>query len=263
MSYSKLQTQAYKKFIAGQYDESVRDYEMCLELKPNDFKNYWYLGLIYFLQGNELEAQAIWMSILLREISEREESQIKDLIQIIEKELLRQIKISNLELAKRLQKQIKEIDESYWIENLDRAAQTTIEKLLKEASQLKKKGNYQEAETKYHQVLFWNHQNADVWHQLGLLYFHVVEYSKALDCIMNAINLNPIAGNYHYNVGLTLEKLKQIPQAIKAYYKAVELEPSLVDAYHQLGNLLSLTGKIEEAENIYRQAKKILIGNCN
>jgi tetratricopeptide (TPR) repeat protein len=255
MNYLKLQTQAYKQMILGQYDESIRDYEICINLQSDDVANFWYLGLTYFCQGNELEAQAIWMTILMPEISEKKKSQIKDLIYILEKELMRQIKVGNLELAKRLEIQIKDIDEKHFIEKLEQAVQATIEKLFKKANQLKKQENYQEAETKYQQILFWNHQHDEAWHHLGLLYLHLFEYGKALDCVMNSINLNPNAGKYHYNVGLILEKLKKIPQSIKAYYKALELDPSLVVAYHQLGNLLSSIGELEEAEKIFRQAK--------
>ncbi|PSF38252.1 hypothetical protein C7H19_07225 [Aphanothece hegewaldii CCALA 016] len=257
MNYLKLQTQAYKQILLGQYEQSIRNYEICINLQPDDVTNFWYLGLIYFSQGNELEAQAIWMSILLQEISERRKSKTKDLIQIIEKELMRQIKLSNLELAKRLSIQIKELDEQYLIINIEQAAQATIDKLFKEANQLKKKGNFQEAENNYQKILFWNHQNAEVWHHLGLLYLHIFEYGKALDCVMNSITINPNTGKYHYNVGLILEKLKKIPQSIQAYYKAVELDPSLLVAYEQLGNLLSSIGEIEEAEKIYRQAQEI------
>jgi tetratricopeptide (TPR) repeat protein len=255
MNYLKLQTQAYKQMLLGQYDRSLEDYEICLNFKPDDLTNYWYIGLIYFLRGNELEAQAIWMTVLFQEISEREKSHTEDLIRILEKELFRQVKLSNLELAKRLKQQIQELDENYTIEKLDRSVQVTIAKLLKEANQLKKKGNYPEAESKYQQILFWNHQNAEVWRDLGLLYLQVVEYGKALDCVMNAIHLNPAIADYYYNVGLISEHLKQIPQSIKAYYKALALDPSLMAAYDRLGNLLSSSGELEAAAKIQRRAQ--------
>jgi len=41
-------------------------------------------------------------------------------------------------------------------------------------------------------------------------------------------------------------------QAISAYREAIALEPNL-DAYSNLGNLLTQTGEFEQAEAIYRQ----------
>jgi tetratricopeptide (TPR) repeat protein len=192
------------------------------------------------------------MSVLLPEMSDRKKTQTNDLIKVLEKELIKQLKLGNLELAKQLEIQIKELDEHYCLENLEKVTQTTIKKLFKQASQLKKKGNAQEAETKYQQILFWNHQNVEVWQELGLLYFQRFEYRKALDCAMNAIYLNPKSGKYHYHVGLILEKLKQIPQSIQAYYKALELDPTLVAAYHQVSNLISLIGELEKIKKIDR-----------
>ncbi|GFE70660.1 tetratricopeptide repeat protein [Chroococcus sp. FPU101] len=252
MNYLKRQTQAYKSINLGQYDEAIKDYEICINTNPDDLTNFWYLGLIYLLQENILEAQAIWMSVLFPEISERKKNQTLDLIEVLKKELIKQLKVGNLEIAKRLEIQIKELDEHYLIENLEQAAQVTINKLFKQASQLRKKGNDQEAETKYQQILLWNHQNAEVWQELGLLYFQRFEYRKALDCAMNAIYLNPKSGKYHYHVGLILEKLKQIPQSIQAYYKALELDPTLVAAYHEVSNLISLIGELEKIKKIDR-----------
>lgn len=257
MDYAKRQAQAVKRMSLGRYNEAINDYEICIDLNPDDLTNFWYLGLSYFLQGNILEAQAIWMSILWQGISQKRKAQTQDLIQILEKELIRQLKVGHLELAKRLEIQIKELDEHHCLENLEQMAQTSIKNLFKEANQLKKKGKDQAAETKYQQILFWNHQNPEVWQDLGLLYFQRFEYGKALDCIMNAIYLNPNSGKYHYQVGLILEKLKQIPQSIQAHYKAIELDPSLMAAYQQLVNLLPLIGKIEEAEKIARQVQEI------
>lgn len=252
MNYLKRQTQAYKSINLGQYDEAIKNYEICISINPDDLTNFWYLGLIYFLQGNLLEAQAIWMSVLPSEMSQRRKLQTDDLIKILEKELIKQLKLGNLELAKQLEAQVKDINEHYLIENLEQAAQLTIEKLFKQANQLKKKGNAQEAETKYQQILFWNHENAEVWQELGLLYFQRFEYRKALDCAMNAIYLNPKSGKYHYHVGLILEKLKQIPQSIQAYYKALELDPTLVAAYHEVSNLISLISELEKIKKIDR-----------
>ncbi|NJO71368.1 MAG: tetratricopeptide repeat protein, partial [Oscillatoriales cyanobacterium RM1_1_9] len=51
-----------------------------------------------------------------------------------------------------------------------------------------------------------------------------------------------------------LRKRNQPTQAVIAYQKAIELEPDLIDAYNNLGNIWYQQGEYREAEVYYRAA---------
>ena len=62
----------------------------------------------------------------------------------------------------------------------------------------------------------------------------------------------------HYLEGCRLdEDERTFEQAEQAYRRAIELDPSLANAFTNLGNLLYRRGVIEEAENLYVRALKI------
>ena len=76
----------------------------------------------------------------------------------------------------------------------------------------------------------------------------------ALPLLIKSLEINPGRDYTHYSIGLVLEKLNSINQAIDAYKKAIAINPKFNDAYNNLGNLLIKTDKIAKAEVIYKQA---------
>lgn len=50
---------------------------------------------------------------------------------------------------------------------------------------------------------------------------------------------------------------KDSEEAAYHFKKAIELDPTLVEAYVNLGNVLKVSGKIEEGNKLYRKAKRI------
>jgi Tfp pilus assembly protein PilF len=56
---------------------------------------------------------------------------------------------------------------------------------------------------------------------------------------------------------MSYEKLNQVEQAIAAYQKTIELKPDHLDAYNNLGNLLTQQGQFIQAETVYRQGINI------
>ncbi len=87
-----------------------------------------------------------------------------------------------------------------------------------------------------------------------MLYYTTNRYQQALDLLLRSLHLEPSKAIQHYSIGLVLEKIGNIPQAIQAYQQAIALEPQLINAYNNLGNILFLAGELEQAESIYRKA---------
>lgn len=57
-----------------------------------------------------------------------------------------------------------------------------------------------------------------------------------------------------YHQGLQLEQAGDIVGAAQAYQQAIAINPDLIDAYTNLGNLVALHGDLHQAESIYRAA---------
>lgn len=112
---------------------------------------------------------------------------------------------------------------------------------------------YSEAERIYLNLLKLNKNHAGIWQNLGTVYYEQGEYLKALDCLNKALIIDASQAIYHYTIALILEKM-QIDSAIQAYQKAIELNPKLVSAYNNLGNIFLLHNQIEKAEEIFKKA---------
>ena len=122
-----------------------------------------------------------------------------------------------------------------------------------EALSLSRQGKYSQAERIYFNLLHYNKSNSLTWQNLGILYYQQEKYFPALECLTNALAIYENQANYHYTIGLILEKI-EINKAIEAYQKAIELNPQLVDAYNNLGNIFLSHNHIATAEDIFRKA---------
>ncbi len=130
----------------------------------------------------------------------------------------------------------------------------TLDKLRREALALQYSWCNEEAEKKYKELLQWDKNQADVLLNLGMLYYTTNRYQHALDLLFRSLELEPLKAIQHYSIGLVLEKIGNIPQAIKAYQQAIALEPQSINAYNNLGNIFLASGELEQAESIYRKA---------
>jgi tetratricopeptide (TPR) repeat protein len=257
MVYGELQKQAAESFKQRKYQESIALYEECIAIEPHEIINYWYLGLNHLLTGDEITAQAIWMSVILPNTSENFLAEISKLVLILESEAWRQIKDQNLNLTKKIYEQIKAINPDH--ENLDLSLkiQAVIHEISQQAASLFQARKYQDAATKYQEILSWDEGNDQAWNHLAIVYYQQEKYQDAFNSAINAINLDSSIALYHYNIGLILEKIQQIPQAIQAYQNAIALDPQICDAYNKLGTIFFLSGQLEEAERLYQQSIEV------
>ncbi|MCG6982511.1 MAG: tetratricopeptide repeat protein, partial [Deltaproteobacteria bacterium] len=93
---------------------------------------------------------------------------------------------------------------------------------------------------------------------LGTVYAEKGMYQEALNCYQAAAPLTaPLhASDIYFNMGNLFAKLKQYPEAIDAYQKAVESNPSNYRAYTNLGWVLMMLEKDDEAEAALKRALK-------
>jgi tetratricopeptide (TPR) repeat protein len=93
---------------------------------------------------------------------------------------------------------------------------------------------------------------------LGAVYAEKGMYQEALNCYQAAARLTaPLhASDLYFNMANLFANLKQYPEAIDAYKKAVENNPSNYRAYTNLGWVLMMLERHDEAEAALQEALK-------
>jgi FkbM family methyltransferase len=83
MNLINLQQEAIDCLKQDKYSEAIALYEQCIQLDPTDISNYWHLGLALLLQGEELEAQAVWFSAISQNFQEGD-TKLEELINFLQ-----------------------------------------------------------------------------------------------------------------------------------------------------------------------------------
>jgi tetratricopeptide (TPR) repeat protein len=94
---------------------------------------------------------------------------------------------------------------------------------------------------------------------LGNLHFYNKEYQQAIPYFEAAMESEPDydCARYHYLLGLQAEQAGQLTEAFERYQAAIEIEPSFVDSYVELGGLLCKVQDFEGALRCYTDASRI------
>lgn len=90
---------AYYYLLRGEYEQAAYLYEAAITTNPSQPKNYWYLGLVHLLQGQEEKAQATWVLAWI-ELEEKQVVQFSsELLYILEAEAKRRENLEEYQLA--------------------------------------------------------------------------------------------------------------------------------------------------------------------
>ncbi|MUL35553.1 class I SAM-dependent methyltransferase [Gloeocapsopsis dulcis] len=95
----ELQQQAADYLAQQKYSEAVTLYEQSIEADPTVISNYWYLGLALLLQGQELEAQLTWLSVMTEARQEQVDEWKLELANILSSEALQRELSCDLSMA--------------------------------------------------------------------------------------------------------------------------------------------------------------------
>ena len=107
MLQDNWQQQAQEYLINENYSAAAKLYEEAIERESDIKIYYWYLGLLFLLQGQETEAQVTWFTAL-SEVAEAD-FDITELIEVLDKEAKRRITIEDYHVAWAVRQHIKEI----------------------------------------------------------------------------------------------------------------------------------------------------------
>ncbi|MBE89134.1 MAG: hypothetical protein CMM76_06805 [Rhodospirillaceae bacterium] len=108
---------------------------------------------------------------------------------------------------------------------------------LQQAIETHQNGNLETARKQYEAILQKDIHNSDALNLLGLIHFQQKDYEQGLIYIEKAVRLRPKAPEYHNNLGMVLNSLGRVEEAVVAYLDALELAPTYADVFYNLGIL--------------------------
>ncbi len=119
---------------------------------------------------------------------------------------------------------------------------------------LNSKGRTTEALAYLQRALSFNPNHAEMQNNLGIIFGQQGKLDQAKTCFENAIAGKKDFAQAYYNLGIILNGEEQFAQAITCYQKALSITPNYADAYNNLGNALSGQNKFSEAIINYQKA---------
>ncbi|MBM3124852.1 MAG: tetratricopeptide repeat protein [Chloroflexi bacterium] len=102
-----------------------------------------------------------------------------------------------------------------------------------------------------------NSQNAQVWIELGNLFFKAGSYAEAADSYEKAVKLDPASGWANSNLAMALVFLNRYTEAVPLYLKSIELFSEDKDkavAWNRLGNVYRRINDYDNAKQAYQNA---------
>ena len=125
----------------------------------------------------------------------------------------------------------------------------SYELLYEQALAMHERGNFDEAEGLYRQLLQVNPENPDILNLLGLIAQEKGVHSQAVDLFYKAIKLVPEHLPYKFNLALSLEHLGKDMEAIGYYNKVL-----IKESFNNIGRIYHKLGKIETARENFLAA---------
>lgn len=115
-------------------------------------------------------------------------------------------------------------------------------------------GDFAGAEAIYRQVLAQDPGHADALHLCGCLAADLGRTDEAISLVTRAVERNPNAYPFHYNLANLLGKQGRQDEAVGHYREAIRLKPDYAQAYNNLGLALSSQGDRPGAMACFEQA---------
>jgi hypothetical protein len=119
------------------------------------------------------------------------------------------------------------------------------------AVSLMSQGKYSDALDVLRKSISNDKDNADLYNLAGLILLELDRLPEALEFSLAAVRLSPDDFAVQAALGLVWQGLAEFGKAETCFRKVVELAPENADSHNLLGNLLLLTGQLEEGWKEY------------
>jgi tetratricopeptide (TPR) repeat protein len=123
-------------------------------------------------------------------------------------------------------------------------------------------GDFAEAEAGFHRAIELNPNYATAYHWSSRLFGAQGRYEEALRYAERAVLLDPLSVIINVNFGISLERVSRFEDALAAYHRAIEIEPSMPNSYLRIGALHDFAfGRLDLAMPWFEKAARIDPGN--
>ena len=95
----------------------------------------------------------------------------------------------------------------------------------------------------------------------GVAFYNQKDFSKAIQAYRKVIELDPTYVEAYNNLGITYQMIGDADRALGAYQKSTEINPRYEKGYNNLGILLLLRGRYEEASEAFQKALAVNANN--
>ena len=129
--------------------------------------------------------------------------------------------------------------------------------LVQQGLNLHQRGNLNDAQIIYEQILSIQENNFDALQLLGALFAQVKKYPQAIKFLSKAIIVNPNHAGCFSNLGISFQKLRRLEEALSSYDKAISLQADYAEAYSNRGAVLKELKRLDEALSSYDKAISI------
>ncbi|HAJ61641.1 MAG TPA: hypothetical protein DCP31_22295 [Cyanobacteria bacterium UBA8543] len=240
-----MQQQAAAYLAQGRYTEAIALYEQCINANPTLMSNYWHLGLAWLLQGEESEAQAIWLSALTQGNPAEIDVRMGELLEVLEAEAIRCLDNYKLQSATQIYWQILELDS-------DRA-----QAYYNLGNAIAQQGNLDEAIACWHRATEIQPDFAQAYQNQGCVFQKLEQFEDAISCYLKVLEIHPEWIETLYNLGLCLFQQGRLDDAIACFKKTTQIQPEYSQAYSDWGYALLEKGQLDEAINCFKKATQI------
>jgi len=107
--HADWQQQAYQYLTGGDYTKAAQLYQQAIGAVPAIKSNYWYLGLTFLLQGQEIEAQTTWMLGMGEGETEQIDQWTAELVQVLQAQAEQKQVVKDYQMAWVIRQHIREI----------------------------------------------------------------------------------------------------------------------------------------------------------
>jgi tetratricopeptide (TPR) repeat protein len=232
-------------FQAGAYDDAICAYNKAIELDQLFGWPYANLALTYLMLGKYTEAVLLYQKSIQLLVSNKE-------------------KAASWNGLGNLYRFLNEYDHAL-------LAYQTADELDPENAGIHDNVGYFHSEP--------NAKNAQVWNDLGDIFFKAGSYREAEDTYKKAIEMDALSGWSYSNLALTLVHRGKYEDAIDLYLKSIEMlkdDKDKAKSWNRLGNVYRKLNDYDNAINAYQNAVKLndehktlltrtrfsLLGNC-
>lgn len=144
------------------------------------------------------------------------------------------------------------------MENQDRKRQEmNIKDILDRAVAAHQAGEFNEARTWYEKLLDCDPENPDALYLLGGIYYQNNNPGLAAELITRAIQSAPDRDYFYSHLGLALNAMGNVDDAMDAFHAALAINPENPETYNMMGKVLRGKGKTVESIDAFRRAVEL------